>query len=388
MAGCGTPPGEHPDIPTPSTVGASAKPSSGPPAWRVNESVQLPPTSRLDSVVAVDATHAWAGGGEHYSMKKPGSMVPVILRWDGHTWSREKLPDRLPSSSVMSIAAESPTNVWALGAGSTDAENYYFLLHYDGAAWRKVPFPVRKAPNWTTMIDGLAVRDGHTWLIGEQGDAIIFEWDGRTWRKLMPPQQCNRFAVAADGSPSYCNLSSVVAFAPDDVWIGGNGKWSSFEGAALFHWNGTSWRFVDVGVKGQYVITAFGGRSSQELWAIGNLFNSGTPLVVKRDGDNWRMMAGLADGLLPAITIDSAGHPWVISSMPNAAPRLMRYTESGKWANTFTPGPTDPVLLQLEAITAVPGSDRMFAVGTFDLPTDPITVQAVILEYSAEAPLT
>jgi hypothetical protein len=168
------------------------------------------------------------------------------------------------------------------------------------------------------------------------------------------------------------------------VWIGGNGKWSSFQGAALFHWNGTSWRFVDVGVDGQYVVNAVGGRSSQELWAVGNLFNSGEPLVVRRDGDHWRMMAGLADGLLPAMTVDSTGRPWVISNMPGRNPGLMRYTESGEWASTFTARPTDPILMQLNAITAVPGSDRMFAVGSYDLPTEPRTVQAVILEYSTE----
>lgn len=38
--------------------------------------------------------------------------------------------------------------------------------------------------------------------------------------------------------------------------------------------------------------------------------------------------------------------------------------------------------MRLNAIAAVPGTDRLIAVGEAELPTNPLTVRAVIVEYS------
>lgn len=381
--------------PTPSVTGSSVGPSPRPMAWRVAESVRLTPTSVLNSVVAVDATHAWAVGGEQGQPYRPG--VPVVERWDGHKWSRETLPDRLPPGFLQLVAADSPTNVWAVGVYSTSQDNIYWMLHFDGTAWRQVPFPLSKrsdnAPvtGGITEITGLAVVGGHAWLVGHQGiKVVIQEWDGRAWRAHKPPAQCEQGGTSFGGMPNFCNLSSIVAFAPNDVWAGGNGAWFRFQGPALFHWDGTAWRTVDVGVnQQQYVVNEVGGRSSGELWAVGNLFNSGTPFVARRDGGIWRVVDGLPEGLLPAVAVGPAGQPWVISNTPAPDAALMTYDNSGKWAGGPAPSPPDASGMTLNDITAVPGSDQMFAVGYASVAGGTGLLQAVILEYSTvDSPLS
>ncbi|HET8662201.1 MAG TPA: hypothetical protein VFM55_24860 [Micromonosporaceae bacterium] len=378
--------------PTPSATSPSAGPSAAPPAWRVAESVRLKPPSVLHSVVAVDATHAWAVGGERGSLDRPG--VPVAERWDGRRWSRETLPGGLPGYLSL-VAADSPTNVWAVGGyGERQGDNIYWVLRFDGIAWRQVPFPLRaNVPGvGLTGITGLAVVGGHTWMVGYQGmKAVIQEWDGRSWRAHKPPPQCEQGGTSFGGMPNFCRLDAVVAFAPDDVWAAGNGAWFRFQGPVLFHWDGTAWQTVDVGVnQQQYAFNGLGGRSSGELWAVGNLFNSGTPFVVRRDGGTWRVVGGLPDGLVPAVAVGGpASQPWVISNTTAPDAKLMAYDSIVGWAGEPAPAPPGAAGITLNDITAVPGSDRMFAVGNVALAGTTGGHQAVILEYStADGPLS
>ncbi|HET8684445.1 MAG TPA: hypothetical protein VFM54_21615 [Micromonosporaceae bacterium] len=376
--------------PTPSATGPSAGPSPRPPAWRVAESVRLARPSVLHSVVAVDATHAWAVGGERGSLDRPG--VPVVERWDGHRWSRDTLPDRLPGYLHL-VAADSPTNVWAVGGyGESQGGNIYWMLRFDGTAWRQVPFPLpTRSVNELIEITGLAVVGGHTWLVGYQGMRVVIqEWDGRAWRAHKPPPQCEQGGTSFGGMPNFCRLDAVVAFAPDDVWAAGNGAWFRFQGPALFHWDGTAWRTVDVGInQQQYVLTAVGGRSSGELWAVGNLFNSGTPFVVRRDSGTWRVVGGLPDGLLPAVAMGLAGQPWVVSNTTAPDATLLAYDSIVGWFGEPAPAPPGASGMALNDITAVPGSDRMFAVGYANVAGVTDLLQAVILEYStADSPLS
>jgi hypothetical protein len=183
--------------------------------------------------------------------------------------------------------------------------------------------------------------------------------------------------------PNFCTFTSVVAFAPDDVWAAGNGAWSGFLGPSLFHWNGSGWQPVDVGAnQQQFAFNALYGRSSSDLWAVGNLFNSGTPFVVHGDGSSWKVVGGLTDGLLPAVAVDSANRPWLVRNNPSGDTLLTTYAASGSWADTRAPRPPDVVGMNLNAIVAVPGAERMFAVGYVDLPTEPRLLRAVILEYA------
>jgi hypothetical protein len=383
--GCTQPTGGRTSAPSSRGTASPSAPVPLAPAWRVAESVPLPPTSGLHAVAAVDATHAWAVGSEGYSPDQPdASGVPVVERWDGRTWQRDPLPDLRWTGSLTLVAADSPTDVWTVGShsGASPDETVTRVLRYEGTAWREVPFPLGNQPSGN-LVTGLAVAAGHAWLVGNRGSAVVIqEWDGVAWQARRPPAQCVSGGTSFGGMPNFCTFKSVVAFAANDVWACGNGSWSGFQGPALFHWDGATWQPVDLGVnQQQYYLSAVAGRSARDLWAVGNLFNSGTPFVVHGDGTSWKVVGGLRDGLLPTVTLDPAGAPWVASNTTAPDATLSVLGTSGTWVGTRAPRPPNVVGIQVDAITAVPGTGRMFAVGSVDLPTDPRRLQAVVLEY-------
>ncbi|MFG3600883.1 hypothetical protein [Micromonospora chersina] len=350
------------------------------PAWRLATLPELAgPTSVLRDVVTVDATHAWAVGSEAYSPDQPNdSGTPLILQWDGTRWARAALPAITWHGRFALVAADSPSNVWAVGstaaAGPEDQETH--VLHYDGTAWREVPLPRRNSRGYA-LITGLTVADGHAWLVGNQlSDVIIEEWDGRSWRSHRSPAECRTGGTSFGGMPNFCTFTAVRAFRSDDVWAAGNGAWQGFKGPLLFHWNGSGWRTVPVGINDQESsFTALAGRSSGELWAVGN-----GGLAVRGGGGSFEILRGAPAGALPDVATDPAGVPWLIDNSPAPSAALATFS-TGAWVGTPAPQPAGAVGMSLHGITGTPGSPLMFAVGAADLPTDPRYLRAVVLEY-------
>jgi hypothetical protein len=329
----------------------------------------------LRGVVAVDSTHAWAVGFEDYSPDSPDtSGVPVIQRWDGSVWSRDSLPPLDWHGALRLVAADSPANVWAVGGstGPTPHDTVTRVLHNDGAGWREVPFPLGNSRS-IMQITGLATVAGHAWLVGNRlSEVVIQEWDGRAWRSHQPPAECTQAGTSFGGMPTFCTFTGITAFAPDDIWVAGNAAWPGFQGPLLFHWNGEAWRPVQVGINQQMsAFAAVAGRTSTDLWAVGNVFGSRVPVVVHGDGSTWTVVEGLPDGLLDDLTVDAAGRPWLLRNTNAPAAYLSTYSIAGSWSDTPAPRPAGTVGDTLSAITTVPGSSMMFAVGNADLPTEP-----------------
>jgi hypothetical protein len=78
------------------------------------------PESYLGGVTAHGTASAWAVGG--------ASGKPLILRWNGTTWTRSKAPGK---GILNAVAASSPKNAWAVGDNGDNA----LILHWDGASW-------------------------------------------------------------------------------------------------------------------------------------------------------------------------------------------------------------------------------------------------------------
>lgn len=380
-AGTGTPPAPSGPAATATAGSPEAVGTSAPaPAWRLATLPELAgPTSVLWDVATVDATHAWAVGSEAYSPDRPNDTgTPLILQWDGTRWARAALPAITWHGRFDLVAADSPSNVWVVGstaaAGPEDQETH--VLRYDGTAWREVPLPRRDSRGYA-LITGLTVADGHAWLVGNQlRDVIVEEWDGRSWRSRRSPTECRTGGTSIGGMPNFCTFTAIRAFRSDDVWAAGNGAWQGFKGPLLFHWNGSGWRTVPVGINDQESsFTALAGRSSGELWAVGN-----GGLAVRGGGGSFEILRDAPEGALPDVATDPAGVPWLIDNSPAPSAALATFS-TGAWVGTPAPQPPDAVGMSLHGITGTPDSPLMFAVGAADLPTDPRYLRAVVLEY-------
>ncbi len=384
-------PGETPSSTSSSSASRSSStspPPPPPPTWDLAALPTTKPTSVLRDVAAADATHAWAVGTDAYSPTEQYTTgVPILLEWNGTRWSPAQLPAIAWKGGFRLVAADSPTDVWVIGGPMSPSpnENVTHVLHYDGTAWREVPFPAGNTSSPLSITD-LSVADGRAWLVGYRGSETvpaILEWTGQTWQEHEPPSECVRGGKSFEGMPNFCNMNGIKAFAADDVWAAGNGAWSGFLGPLLFHWDGTAWQAVKLGVDQQKAaLQAIDGSSPADIWAVGdNLAQGGGTIAVHGDGTTWQVVDGLPEKFLPGVAVGKAGNPWLIENTTDPSAALSTYS-AGTWADTPAPTPPDTVGMTLNAITAVPGTERILAVGAADLPTDPRLLQAVLLEYA------
>ena len=371
----------------PSRSSSTSKPPPPPPEWRLATLPATTPTSVLRDVAAADATHAWAVGSDAYSPDDQyNTGVPVVLSWDGTRWSPAQLPAVSWKGSFRLVAAGSATDVWVLGGPMSHDidDNVTYVLRYDGTTWREVPFPEGATPSPLSITD-MSVADGHAWLVGYRGSEttpVVLEWTGQDWQEHQPPAECVRGGKSFEGMPNLCNMTAVKAFAADDVWAAGNGAWTGFLGPLLFHWDGATWQAVQVGVNQQKLaLNAIDGSSATDIWAVGDtLAQGGGTLAVHGDGTTWQVVDGLPAKALPGVAVDKAGNPWVVENTREPTATLSTFA-SGQWADTPAPTPPDTVGMTLNAITAIPGTTRLLAVGAADLPTTPRLLQAVLLDY-------
>ena len=361
-------------------AGPTSSAPKAPPAWRLAEAAETSPSGLLRDVAAVDATHAWAVGHESYDPTRPDTTgVPIVQRWDGRSWSKMDLPGVIWRGGLSLVAAGSPTDVWAVGgqAGQDPSATVTRLLRYDGTAWAEVPFP----PGKGATVTDLAVADGHTWVVGSKGgNVLVHEWDGTAWRQHRPPDECTQEGASFGGLPTFCNFTGIAAFAADDVWVAGNAAWPGFKGPLLFHWDGTEWTPVNVGVtNAETAFSEIAGRRG-DIWAVGHRAGYGGPVGVRGDGRTWRLVEGLPVARYPDLAVDEAGGPWVLENFPAPSATLATYRD-GRWADTAAPRPPDTVGVSLHGVTAVPGTPNLLAVGNVDLPGDPRLLAPVVLEY-------
>jgi hypothetical protein len=132
--------------------------------WRVASAPTLGDAPFGSSLVDVDIDpmHAWAVG----SYASGTSLKGFILRRDGTTWKRVKLPSFPAGTVIEGVKAVSPRNVWAVGEENTKN----LLLHWNGRSWKKVPVASPGAVE-NIFYDIDALSSNEIWAVGQSRDA-------------------------------------------------------------------------------------------------------------------------------------------------------------------------------------------------------------------------
>ncbi|MFF1374958.1 hypothetical protein [Streptomyces sp. NPDC058308] len=315
---------------------------------------QVRPQAGLSEAVAFGPDRAWAVGADAVGREAPG--FPLLLRWDGTAWQHQKLPGSGWQGELVSIAATSPTAVWAAGR---DASGGARLLRFDGKAWEESRPPRGVMP--TKVVAG----GGETWLMGtREGAQVLLRRDGRGWRDLPVPPGA---------------VYGLHVLAADDAWAAG----ATGSGAAVSHWNGQAWQQTIVDGFPRATVTTVLATSPTEVWAGGTAgFIGGPvgkpipPLLVRWDGQSWSRVAvptdfGAITSMAPA-TNGKLGWVSVARSQkwgpPGSYPPLVPGPDFLAWnGESFTgysepevAGEGDSALLRL---APVPGTETVWAVG-------------------------
>lgn len=320
---------------------------------------QVRPQAALNEAVAFGPDRVWAVGADAVGREAPG--FPLVLRWDGTAWQRQSLPGIGWQGELLSIAATSPTAVWAVGRDSAGGAH---LLRHDGNSWHE-----SRPPRGVVLTKAVA-GGGETWLTGSRdGAQVLLRWDGRGWRDVPVPP----------GS-----VYGLHILAADDVWAAG----ATDSGAAVSHWNGQAWQQTIVDGFPRSAVSSVLAVSPTEVWAGGTAgFVGGPPgrpippLLVRFDGQAWSHVTVPADfGSISSLTPTTSGAlAWISVARsqkwgpPGSNPPFVPGPDFLAWnGQSFTEysepavaGEGDSSVLRL---APVPGTTTVWSVGRADGP--------------------
>ena len=222
--------------------------------------------NELLGVDAVSPTDAWAVG-----LTGDGSTEqPLILHFDGSTWTAELPPPEVTIGRLDAVSALGPNDVWAVGSTVDVAlgTEQALVLHFDGSAWSSVS--VNPGGGGSRLLGVSAQAPDDVWAVGSHHlGPLILHFDGTTW---------TRADIDAKGP-----LTSVLAFAPDEVWAAG---------PAVFHFAGDSW--VRRGrIRKGAELAGLAGTSPSDVWAVGSRALAGSSSVafaMHWDGGRWALV--------------------------------------------------------------------------------------------------
>jgi hypothetical protein len=268
----------------------------------------------------------WAAG----SQTDRNTTGNLIEHWDGVAWTGVRTPN-VPASfnNLQGIAMSGPQDGWAVGSAQLydGSAVVPVLLHWDGSTWSLVDGP--NPGDYTYVSDVAARSPDDVWAVGSSFRAsgshnLVMHWNGSAWSTVDAP--------SPGLSDNY--LEDVIALAPDDAWAVGYATDSGVSSRypVVLHWNGTLWSLVpSPDLSGQLNAVAAG--PDGRLWGAGYREIPPVTLMERWDGARWRVIPsanrqGAIDNALFGIAVgpdpDSA---WAVGSTAVTQSRLQSLVE-------------------------------------------------------------
>lgn len=183
----------------------------------------------LTAVTAISATNVWATGADR-------SRKPLILHYDGTSWTSSQLPDFTPAGDagmLFGLAATSASDVWAVGRHAPSGlVSQPLILHWNGTSWSQAVAPA--AGTETVLVSVAADSAGDAWAVGMAGSGTeILHWDGHNWNALPGP-------LPAGSDRQLIVLRGVAAVSPTSAYAVGYYSTDGPVRTLVLHWDGTS----------------------------------------------------------------------------------------------------------------------------------------------------
>ncbi|HKS76917.1 MAG TPA: hypothetical protein VJQ82_27155 [Terriglobales bacterium] len=247
-------------------------------SWKVVPSPKLGTNdnSALNGVVALASDNVFAVG---YQPAPNGAVLTLVEHWDGTSWKIMPSPSPTLGNVLSAIAANSPTDIWAVGTRSDQATTSIQTLveHFDGTSWKIVPSPnpLPKAffnQNVLTSLTATSATD--VTAVGLLNDAanrrvltLVEHWDGSKWSVIPSPNQST--AVGALNT-----LHGVAAVSGGDVYAVGffaDTATAGQEETLIEHFDGSSWSIIASPTRdmSQQLNGAFVLPGTTNVWSVG-----------------------------------------------------------------------------------------------------------------------
>jgi len=217
--------------------------------------------SRLVAVKAFSTTDAWAVG----SQASTTTDHTLAMHFNGTSWTEVPVPSPGTRNSFLtSVSGVAPNDVWAVGYTQNlpygNRIRLPLILHWDGATWSQVAAPTVPASTSVFVYGVAAVSASDAWAVGwtssASGSAYVAHWNGGAWSTVP--------------APAMSSLTAVAARSPSDVWVAG---FDPAGRSAVAHWNGGAWTITAItvtGGPGLPSLAAIAAAAANTAWAVGS----------------------------------------------------------------------------------------------------------------------
>lgn len=240
--------------------------------------------------------------------------------------------------------------------------------HWNGSAWSTTPPVLLSQQSMSfTAVDALASND--VWVVGSSqngtnpSSTLVEHFDGATWTIITSPN-----VSSVDN-----HLVAVTALSDTDIWAVGNttNPSTSVDQTLTMHWNGSAWTIIsspNIGTSSND-LHAVAALSSTDVWAVGQDGNAPShPLALHWNGASWTATttpttSNLVE-VLNGVSAFASNDVWTVGyTTPGlyTAKTLALHWDGTSWTAIATPNPQ--LNSRLTALTAVPGSHQLWAVG-------------------------
>jgi hypothetical protein len=276
----------------------------------------------LYSIVLINATNAWAVGGN--------ATKGVILRYNG-TWTVWNTASPI-NSTLFSVSTETDgSSGWIVGANGIN-------LRWDGTQWT----PMANAT--TNHLRSVSIVHGtnNAWAVGDNGTIIM--WNGSNWTNMT--------------SPSATNLNAIIMVNSSMGWaVGGNGTNTGL----IMMLNGTTWNVwnrinfgggANATDKINATLSSITLDTANSAWTCGA---AGT--VLYWTGTEWAGQANIVSNNLKGIAMvhgapSGTSYAWAVGE----GGRILAWTGTS-WIPEF-PIVAIPILMSFVALAAFLGKSK------------------------------
>jgi hypothetical protein len=305
---------------------------------------------------------------------------------------------RLTAAIVLGLAlAVSACGIGSTGGGATPTPKpTATATPLPCTTWRIVSSPnsTKYPENGLAAVSALSPTSA--WAVGSSFNdggpvvSLIVQWDGSAWHVVS--------------SPGNDGLSGVAAIAPNDVWAAGSlSSHQPHPTTLIEHWNGSQWSIVTSPNPGPLsdTLSAVAAVAANDVWAVGESVtgnNATQPLIERWDGAAWHVVsssvpAGATASSLNAVTrVPETNQLWAVGSVRIGTPPsgmlgyfqpLVERWDGSSWQVITSPSlPSGSLAGSLNGVVALSTTDA-WAVG--DYTTSDHKLRALITHWDGSA---
>jgi len=327
-------------------VGYSKLPSTEPvgmqwngSAWTVTPMPHPSGGALLYSATAVPGTDEYIAGGEACTSK--ACPAAYMLQWDGTSWSPMTLPALKGATDIGSISASSATDAWAVGQTCDELTGFCspLILHWNGKTWSDVKIS-KLTGLYADLYQVVDISPVDAWAVGFSiFGPFALNWNGHAWRIVTEP-----------GSSEYGGALNSASAIPgtSELWA----LEAASGGQFLLKWNGTSFHGFALPLRGLYSLNDIAASSLSNAWLVGtSLSGSGTQpsLTAHFDGKKWikvKAPSPAPDNELFSVTTSATANALAVgvdySPLQTTAAGLVLEYNGTSWTQIKVPTPKVP----------------------------------------------